>query len=196
MISPTSIDTIEIHAFRWARGREKNVEFDNGVLERLRLGHLGIRVNGENIVNSKNIYSFRPTKPVGMPMDEFIARIRKGESFVGQVPSDGDNMLFEIAMEICGEPDPCNRRIYYLDEKTCLEIKKQLDDDIENSKKSLLDKRYSLPPKEEGVRWEEHCFNCITYLNSVGFKETPYPSGRLGDYLEKGVYEITIYRCS
>jgi hypothetical protein len=190
MSSPISIKTIEIHAFRWAGTREGNDPPDEATLKRLTLGHVGIRVIGKNIVDSENIYSFRPKKPIGMSMDDFFERIKKGESFAGQILPEGDNMLFEEAKKNCVK---LIKRRRSLNKSSCLEIKKQLDIDIANS--PLENKKYSLPPMNEEDKWQLNSYNCATILGTLGM-ESPYPSGRLKDYLKEGVYEITTYRCS
>jgi hypothetical protein len=57
-------------------------------------------------------------------------------------------------------------------------VHKQLIGDVDNS--PLANTRYSFPRYTGG--FEPNCYNCATYLLTLGI-ETPYPSGKLADYL-------------
>lgn len=174
-----SINTIEIHIFRGNR-LLKNLD------ERLeKYGHVGISFDNGNM-----IAGFNPVPPPGTSRSEFLRRLEAGESFPGQVvPAEA--WLFAEAKKF-----KLNHREekHFLDADICLNVKRQLDNDIKNS--PLNYKRYSFPPKKTGG-FALSTFNCLTYPLSLDIPASlyPYQSGRLGDYLEQDEYLIIKYEC-
>lgn len=175
MSSPPSI---QIHAFRGSRDSEDEDP-------RLgRTGHVGISVDG-----GETIWGFNPVKPAGISRDELIIRLRAGEYFPAWIRKDTE--LFKRAEK--SRPVAIEEQTF-MDANICQEVEKLLTSDIKNSTNSpLRDKRYSFPRKRLGG-FETNCWNCCTYPSTLGM-ETPFPSGQLGEYLEKDEYLLIRYLC-
>lgn len=183
-VTSSSVIAIEIHLFRGTGPPGRPVVID----ERLeRYGHVGISFisfDGET-----KIEGFNPAPPLGMSRSEFLSRLRAGGSFPGRI--DNDTWLFPMAES--SKPKHITEK-HPLDMSICLDVKRQLDNDRNNSPMSY--KRYSFPPRD-GSGFAPGTMNCLTYPLSLGIPASlyPYESGRLGDYLEKDEYLIIKYEC-
>jgi hypothetical protein len=147
---------------------------------------VGISVDGGN-----NIYGFTPRRPVYISRKAFDRRlIKERECFLGKFMDDA--IVFRIAAGLYGRPGEDTIEIKHISESSFLEVKTRVKAIVN----SLLDNvRYSLPPKKRGQRWELGCYNCATFLGTLAGFLNIYPSGRLGDYMDRGTYAITIFEC-
>jgi filamentous hemagglutinin len=148
------------------RGEARDYFF--GIDPRLRFGHVGLSFDG-----GKTIFGFNPQRPRGLNQDEFILRIRAGESFLGSVRDD--TRVFTLARTYGLRVEAVTYKMSRNEYKVA---KRLLDTDVSNS--PLRDKLYSFPRMDGS--FDEYCYNCATYPPSIGVR-TPYPSGRLKDYL-------------
>lgn len=136
---------------------------------RLRFGHVGLSFDG-----GKTIFGFNPHKPAGVSMEAFVRRLRAGESFPGAVRDD--TQVFILAIEHGLRLETVKVQLSGREFRLA---QKLLESDVSNS--PLSDKLYSFPQMGVGG-FALNCFNCATYPQSLGI-QTPYPSGKLGDYM-------------
>jgi hypothetical protein len=185
MSGPPSTRTIQIHAFRYKHDDAADELPEH--YERLRFGHVGISVGGEN-----SIYGFTPVRPVDISRKAFVRRlIRERECFPGKFMDDA--IVFNIAAGLYGRPGEDTIKVKHISESSFLEVETRVKA-IANS--LLANVRYSLPPKKRGQRWERGCYNCATFLGTLADFLNIYPSGRLGDSdMDRGTYAITIFEC-
>jgi hypothetical protein len=164
IIGINSDPEIIVYAFRGER-----TDYFFGIDPRLRFGHVGLSFDG-----GKTILGFNPHKPAGVSMETFVQRLRAGAAFPGAVQDD--TRVFILARKHGLQIETVK---YQMSGRDYRQVKNLIESDISNS--PLQDKFYSFPRMGVGG-FNAGCYNCATYPLSLGM-ETPYPSGKLGDYI-------------
>jgi hypothetical protein len=184
-MTSSSLLAIEIRLFRGNGPPGRPAVID----ERLeKYGHVGISLI-EATEGEPEIEGFNPAPPPGMPRGEFLERLGVGESFPGQL--DKDTWLFARAEAT--RPKHLMEK-HRLDMSTCLEVKRRLGQDRNNS--PMSHKKYSFP-RRDGCGFAPGTMNCVLYPLSLGIPASlyPYAHGRLSLILERDQFLIIKYEC-
>lgn len=198
-LSPTTTFPIPVYSVQLVafHGDQWNYNITTTIGQRW-AGHLGIRYQ----TNTFEIYGFNPASPTNMPRSHRTDLLLNGTAYAGKVTND--NHLFEEALH---SPHGFTVVFYDVPHHRCTHNDcgyKILRRDFQSS--PLNHKLYAYPPSAPRAyrnlnysacdnTWGESCFNCGTYITSLGIKSVE-ESGLFVNYIPELAAQPTSFcRC-